>query len=246
MSQISPDHSSPGEFPSTRWSRIAAAGDPGGSQNREALAELCTAYWYPLYAYIRRRGHSPEEAQDLTQDFFARLLEKGLFAQADPRRGRFRAFLRTVCVNYLANQYDRSNAKKRGGGRAVLRIDGGDAEGRYANEPAHELTPEKLFDRSWALALLERVIERLGNEYERSGREAIFRELRATVTEDPEAASYADVAGRLQMTEGALRVAAHRLRKRFGSLLREEIAATVEDPAEVDEEIQALFAALDP
>lgn len=245
LSQVFPDHSSPGQFPSTRWSRIAAAGDPQASQNQQALAELCTAYWYPLYAYIRRRGYTAEEAQDLTQGFFARILEKGLFAQADPRRGRFRSFLRTVSTHFLANQHDWATAEKRGGGQTFLRIDAGDAEGRYANEPTHELTAEKMFDRSWALTLLERVVARLGREYEQSGRRLIFQELRSVVTEDPDAASYTSIAAKLEMTEGAVRVAAHRLRRRFGLLLRDEIAATVEDPAEVDDEIQALFAALE-
>ena len=150
MSQITPQKMKADNFPSTHWSRVAAAGDPVGSEARESLAILCAAYWYPLYAYIRRRGYVPEKAQDLTQDFFTRLLEKGLLAEADPGRGRFRAFLRTICVHYLANQRDRENTRKRGGGRLAVRIDAAQAEGRYASELAHELTAERIFDRSWA------------------------------------------------------------------------------------------------
>src|SRR3954464_1058920 len=138
-------------FPTTRWSLVLLAGDPAAPLARESLAELCGAHWDPLYAYIRRRGHGPEQARDLTQDFFARALEKGLLAEADPSRGRFRSFLRTVCAHFLANRRDREHAWKRGGGRAVLPIDAVDAEGRYARELADGLTPERIFDRSWAL-----------------------------------------------------------------------------------------------
>jgi RNA polymerase sigma-70 factor (ECF subfamily) len=232
-------------FPTTHWSRIIAAGDRDGPEAREALAALCHAYWYPLYAYIRRRGHSPEQAEDLTQDFFARVLEKGVLAEADPGRGRFRAFLRTVCAHYLANRHDRENARKRGGGRALLSIDAADAESRYVREPAHELTPERIFDRTWALTLLGRVFDQLRREYEDGGRSAAFEELRVVLTGDPDAAPYATIARRLGTTEGAVRVAVHRLRRRYGLLLRQEIAATIDDPAQVDDEIHALFAALE-
>jgi RNA polymerase sigma factor (sigma-70 family) len=244
VSQTPPDRPAPTHFPTTHWSRVIAAGDPAAPLARQSLAALCDAYWYPLYAYIRRRGHTPEQAQDLTQEFFAVILEKGLLAKADPGRGRFRAFLRTVCANYLANQHDRETARKRGGGRALLSIDAADAAGRYALEPAHELTPERIFDRTWALTVLSRVFEQLQREYDDSGRGAAFSELRALITHGSQAPSYETIAARLGTTVGAVRVAVHRLRRRYGILLRCEIAATVDDPVEVDDEIRALFAAL--
>jgi RNA polymerase sigma factor (sigma-70 family) len=245
LSRTPTDRSSAGRFPSTHWSRVIAAGDPRGPEARESLAALCNAYWYPLYAYIRRRGHTPEQAQDLTQDFFALLLERDLLAKADPERGRFRAFLRTVCTRYLANQRARANARKRGGGRPALPIDALDAEGRYALELADESTPERIFDRTWALTLLGRVLDMLRREYEDADRAMTFEELRGVIIEGHEVPSYAIIAGRLGTSDGAVRVAVHRLRRRYGILLRQEIAATVDDPAEVDDEIRALFSALE-
>jgi DNA-directed RNA polymerase specialized sigma24 family protein len=232
-------------FPTTHWSRIVATGDPDAPLAREALAELCQAYWFPLYAYIRRRGHDPDRAMDLTQDLFVRLLEKGVLAEADRARGRFRAFLRAVCADFLANSRDRENALKRGGGRPDLPIDSGDAEGRYAVEPAHELTPERIFDRTWALVLLGRVLERIREEYRLAGQSLIFEVLSPVLTDGSRAVAYATLAAQLSMTEGAVRVAVHRLRRRYGERLREEIAVTVDEPAEVDDEIRDLFAALD-
>lgn len=235
--------SQPAHFPTTRWSQILQAGDPAAPLARESLAELCGTYWYPLYAYVRRRGHGPEQAADLTQDFFARALEKGLLAEADPSRGRFRAFLRTVCGHFLANRRDHDQARKGGGGRVVLSIDPIDAEGRYARELADGLTPERIFDRSWALTLLGQVLDRLGREYDEAGKSATFEALRGSLAGDP--SPYAAVAAKLGTTEGAARVAAHRVRLRYGELLRQEIAATLADPAEIDDEIRALFAALE-
>jgi RNA polymerase sigma-70 factor (ECF subfamily) len=223
---------------------VIAAGDRNEPNASESLAELCETYWYPLYAFIRRRGHDPEQARDLTQDFFARLLERGILAQADPARGRFRSFLRSVCAGYLANRRDWENAQKRGGGRTALPIDAAEAEGRYARELAEELTPERIFDRSWALALLERVLERLRQEYDEAGKAATFEALRDGLEFGPGDVPHAAIAARLGTSEGAARVAAHRLRRRYGELLRREIASTLENPAEVDEEIRDLFAAL--
>jgi RNA polymerase sigma-70 factor (ECF subfamily) len=231
-------------FPTTRWSQVLAAGDPDAPRARQSLDELCGAYWYPLYAYIRRRGYDPERARDLTQDFFARALEKGLLAEVDPARGRFRSFLRVVCAQYLANRRDWENARKRGGGRVALPIDAADAEGRYALEPADELTPERIFDKSWALTLLGRVLDELGREYHEAGKAATFEALRGVLAGDADGASYATIAARLGTTEGAARVAVHRLRRRYGDLLRREIASTLDDPSEVDDEIHDLFAAL--
>lgn len=245
MPQNPSNDPSPAHFPTTRWSLVIQAGDPDAPLARESLAELCGAYWYPLYAYIRRRGHDPEQARDLTQDFFARALEKGLLAEADPTRGRFRSFLRTVCAHFLANRRDWDQARKRGGGRATVSIDAIDAEGRYSRELADGLTPDRIFDRSWALTLLGRVLDRLGREYDEAGKAATFAALRGVLSEDPEAPSYAAIAAGLGSTEGAARVAAHRLRRRYGELLRQEIAATLAEPAEVDDEIRDLFAALE-
>jgi RNA polymerase sigma factor (sigma-70 family) len=235
----------PGQFPTTHWSRVLAAGDRDAPGATESLAELCNSYWYPVYAYIRRRGHSPEQAQDLTQDFFTLVLERELFAKADPERGRFRSFLRAVCGRYLANRHAWANAHKRGGGRRFIPIDAIEAEGRYVRELAEETTPERIFERSWTLTLLARVLDKLRREYEDAGRSAIFEELRGALVEGSTSTPYAVIAARLGSNEGAVRVAAHRLRRRYGALLREEITATVEDAAEVDDEIRALFAALE-
>jgi RNA polymerase sigma factor (sigma-70 family) len=239
------EHGSAARFPSTQWSRIIAAGGRDSPEARESLAALCGAYWYPLYAYIRRRGHSPEESQDLTQDLFAYLLEHEVLARADPARGRFRAFLRTICARFLANAHEHANAGKRGGGRRTLPIEAADAEGRYARELADCLTPERIFDRSWALTVLSRALEQLRREYDDSGRSAIFRELRAVLAGDPALAHYASIAERLRTSEGAVRVAVHRLRRRYAALLRREIAATVESESEIDQEINELFTALE-
>ena len=212
---------------------------------REALSVLCQAYWFPIYAYIRHRGYVPERARDLTQDYFAYVLERGLFAKADPTRGRFRSFLRTICLRQLAEHRDHDNAAKRGGRRTFVSIDPHDAERRYNLEPAHELTPERIFDRTWALTLLDRVVERMRSEYDDAGQATKFEELIVVLTRDPASETYAKLAVRLGMTEGNVRVAVHRLRRRYGVLLRDEIAATVGDATQVEDEIQTLFTALE-
>ncbi|MFO0958369.1 MAG: hypothetical protein U0800_13220 [Isosphaeraceae bacterium] len=242
MPQLHPEGRSPGRFPTTQWGRVAAA---ARREDGEALATICQAYWYPIYAFVRHRGFSPEQAQDRTQDFFAYVLERDLIARADPARGRFRAFLRTVCARHLAGHLDREKAAKRGGGRPMLDIDPLDAERRYALEPAHEMTAERIFDRTWALTLLGRVVDRLRREYDDAGRSARFEELIAVLTRDPETTPYEAIARRLGTSEGGVRVAVHRLRRRYGVLLREEIAATVGDADQVADEIQSLFAALE-
>jgi RNA polymerase sigma-70 factor (ECF subfamily) len=245
MPRLQHDAHVPGRFPTTQWSRVITAASHDATGAREALSSLCQAYWYPIYAYVRHRGHTPEQAQDLTQDFFAYILERDLIATADPTRGRFRAFLRTLCARQLSAHRDRQNAAKRGGGRSPLAIDPFDAESRYAREPAHELTPERIFDRTWALTLLCRVVERLRREYDDAGRSDRFEEFLAVLTRNPASDSYAEIARRLETTEGNVRVAVHRLRRRYGLLLREEIAATVGDAAHVDDEIRDLFSALE-
>ncbi len=236
----------PAPFPTTRWSRVAAAGDPAAPDSPAALAGLCAAYWYPIYALIRRRGHPAEAARDLTQDYFARLLEKGTLGAADPSRGRFRAFLRTDCGFFLADQRDRRAAIKRSGGRATISFDALDAEARYRAEPADATTPERLFDRAWALTLLEGVLDALAAEHAEAGRGAWFERLRPVLTGGPEALPYAGIAAELGTTEAAVQQAVHRLRRRYRDALDARIAATLDAPDEaaIADEIHALFTAL--
>jgi DNA-directed RNA polymerase specialized sigma24 family protein len=228
-------------FPTTHWSRVLAAGDRAAPEARDALAELCAAYWFPVYAFIRRKGNDPESSLDLTQGYFARLLEGRTLAAADPGKGRFRALLRADVAFFLSDARDRAAALKRGGGIRFVPLD---AEGRYAAEPAHGLTPERLFDRAWALDLLFAVVDRLREEYAAAGKLATFEALKGVLDGDPHAAPYTELACRLGTTEGAIQVASHRLRRRYRELIRGAIAATVADPSEVEDEIRALFAAL--
>jgi RNA polymerase sigma-70 factor (ECF subfamily) len=242
---MSPAHSTPPEahlFATTRWSVVLRAG-AGSAAADDALAKLCRAYWYPLYAFVRRQGHGPHDAQDLTQGFFARLLEKKDLAAVDRSKGKFRSFLLAAMKHYLANEWDRAHAQKRGGGLALISIDDAEAEGRYAHEAAEQRTPEQLFDRRWALTLLDQVLARLEDEMACAGKRAIFDALKFALT-GASAAPYEEIARHLGTTEGALKVAIHRLRDRYRTLLREEIAETVGSAAEVDEELRHLFAAL--
>ena len=231
-------------FPTTCWSRVVAARDKAAPEAREALAGLCAAYWFPVYAFVRRKGRGPEEALDATQDYFVRLLARGTVAAADAGKGRFRSFLLADCTRFLADRRDHDRAAKRGGGVAPLSIDARDAEGRYLREPAHDRTPERHFERAWALALLDGVLARLRAEYEGSGRGAAFETLKVALTDGPRTVPHAELARRLGATEGAVQVAVHRLRRRYRDLVREAIAATVADPADVEDEIRDLFAAL--
>lgn len=224
-----------------------AAGDPRDRQARAALEELCRDYWYPLYALIRRKGFGADEAADLTQAYFARLLEAGVLAAADRRKGRFRAFLRTDCGFFLSHRVERDCAAKRGGGAASLSIDARDAEGRYLREPADPgLSPDRLFDRAWALRLLDGVLGRLAREYAETGRAAQFEALQVVLSEGPRSVPYATIAARLGTSVGAVQAAVQRLRRRYRELLREQVAATLENPDEaaIDEELRKLFAAL--
>jgi RNA polymerase sigma-70 factor (ECF subfamily) len=231
-------------FETTQWSIVLAAGRSASGDAREALAVLCERYWYPVYAFVRGRGHGADEAEDLTQAFFAKLLEKHYVRDADPERGRFRSFLLAAVTHFLSNERDRETALKRGGGRAVVSLDAEDAEGRYRLEPSHDMTPERVFRRRWALMLLERAVARLREEAERAGQAERFERLTACLTGD--AVPHAEVAAALGMSEGAVKVAVHRLRRRYRELLRAEIADTVADPAAVDDELRELFAALGP
>jgi RNA polymerase sigma factor (sigma-70 family) len=242
------DGRSPG-FATTRWSLVLQVKDKPSPDAQEALADLCRAYWYPLYALIRRRSRDGHQAQDLTQEFFARLLEKDFLCGVDPARGRFRAFLLAAVKHFLANEWDKENAAKRGGGRRILSLDGlsldwNSGESRFLTEPSHELTPERLFERQWAIALLDRVLGRLRDEYVDAEKLAQFEVLQPFLSLDRQTANYTDAATRLDSTESAVRVAAHRLRKRYRSLLRDEIANTVATAAEVDDELRYLFSVL--
>jgi RNA polymerase sigma-70 factor (ECF subfamily) len=230
-----------GEFVSTRWSVVLAAGGPRTPQSRAALETLFETYWTPLYAFARRKGLAAEPAQDAVQGFFGHLLEKASLDAADPERGRFRSFLLVSFKNWISNERERERAEKRGGGRRVLSFD--EAEARL--EPAHDATPERQFERDWALRLLERVLERLRAQYAARGQERLFEALKGHLVPG-EAGAHDEVARALHLQEGAVRVAAHRLRERYRRLLREEILETVGDPARVEDEIRDLFAALAP
>jgi RNA polymerase sigma-70 factor (ECF subfamily) len=231
-----------GAFAQTRWSVVLAAGGEG-SHAGQALERLCATYWYPLYAFVRRQGKSAHDAQDLTQGFFARLLEKKDLTAVDRGRGRFRSFLLAAMQHYLANEWDRAHTQKRGGGMTILSIDDAEAERRYHEEPAEQVTAEQLFDRRWALTLLDQVLKCLGDEMRREGKEAQFEALKFCLTGE-RGAAYEEIAQRLGTSEGALKVAVHRLRERYRALLRAEIAETVGSEAEVDEELRQLFSAL--
>lgn len=231
-------------FATTHWSLVVSAGKPGGEEAREALSNLCQRYWFPLYAYARRRVPNLQEAQDLTQEFFVRLIEKNTVARAAPERGRFRSFLLASLDNFLANEWDRSNAKKRGGGCQPLPLDLDTGESRLNLEPAHNLTPERLYEREWTLTLLNLAMDGLRADCESAGKLRQFELLQGALSGDSQTLSYANIAAELQMTEEAVRQAAHRLRKRYRELLRAEVAATVADPSEVDEEIRSLLATM--
>jgi RNA polymerase sigma-70 factor (ECF subfamily) len=231
-------------FNSTRWSLVVAAQQGSTAEARQALTDLCAIYWFPVYAFIRRQGFTADRAPDLTQEFFATFLERQCLAGVDPQKGRFRSFLLTVCKHFLANERDRDRAQKRGGDRCLVSLDFHMAESRYQVEPGHTLTPERLFERRWALALLERVLNRLRQEFEPTDKAPLFERLQHLLTGDTAAVTYAQIAAELGMTEGAVKVASHRLRGRYRQILREEISRTVEEPAQIDDEIRDLFAAL--
>jgi len=234
----------PKSFATTQWSLVAEAGGAASPECRAALATLCELYWYPLYAFVRRKGYQAAEAQDLTQAFFAELLEKDRLQLADQQRGKFRSFLLGALTHFLANQRRDAAAQKRGGGQAVLSIDFGDGETRYQREPVDVATPEKIFERRWTMTLLDRAVGRLRDEFAAADKLALFDQLKLHLGGDPDAFSYRELAETLHMTPGAVKAAAHRLRKRCRELLRDEIAQTVCDPEDIDDELQNLFASL--
>ena len=231
-------------FVTTHWSVVLTAGRKDTARARDALARLCQTYWHPLYAYVRRVGNSPHDAQDLTQEFFARLLAKNYLAGADESRGRFRSFLLASLKHFLANEWHKASAQKRGGGQIPIPIDVATAETSFGFEPADTVTAEKIYERRWALTLLDLVLRRLREEYVRDGKQKLFEQLKPTLTEASRTVAYAEIARRLDTTEGAVKVAVHRLRQRYRELLRAEIADTVASPEEVEDELRNLFAAL--
>ena len=223
---------------------MLSAGRGDTTHAHDALAHLCRSYWYPLYAHARRRGYSPHDAQDLTQEFFVRLLRGNWIARADRRRGRFRTFLLAAMQHFLANEWNKAHAKKRGGTRPILSLNDESAEQRYLLEPAEQNTPETLFERGWALSVLDNVLRRLKDEYRREGKSDWMDAMQSALTADRNTLSYAEIARKLGMTETAARVAVHRLRQRYRRLIRAEVASTVASPDEVDAEMRHLFEVL--
>ncbi len=231
-------------FTATHWSLVLAAGGTDAESARPALARLLETYWYPLYAFVRRKGHDPEDACDLTQEFLARLLEGNLLSAADPAKGKFRTFLLAALERFLVDEWRREVRKKRGGGRAPLSLAVFDAEERYRLEPADDLTPERIYERRWAITLLEQALRRLEEECAAAGRDALFAAVKPVLVGEDHLRAYAAISADLKMTEGALKTLVHRLRRRFRTLVRTEIAQTVFDPRDVAEEIQHLFQVL--
>ena len=232
------------EFVTTHWSVVLAAGDASSTAARAALEQLCRTYWYPIYAHVRRRGYAPEDAQDLTQEFFARLLAKQWLGMVDRSRGRFRTFLLGAFSHFLANEWHRARCEKRGGGQPLVSWDQATAENRYRAEPVDNLTPEKIYQKRWAATLLEQVLSRLREEHVAAGKRAFFEAVKAFLWGEKNTLSQARLAADLGLSEGALKVAVHRLRRRYRELLRAEIAQTVAGPDEVDEELRELRAVL--
>jgi RNA polymerase sigma-70 factor (ECF subfamily) len=233
------------EFNTTEWSLVLAAGDGAVSaRGREALGELCRRYWFPLYAYIRRRVANVHDAQDLTQSFILRLLEKNVVAHADPARGRFRSFLMTAAANFLANERERQCAAKRGGGVVPFSLDWETAERQYSLEPLDNRTPERVFERQWAIRVLEEVLGRLQCEYDLAGKSETFELLKVYLSGADDLLDYAQTARSLGSTPGAVKVAVHRLRRRYRTLLEAEIGRTVSGPEEIDDEVRCLLEAM--
>ena len=239
-----PPSREPALFVTTHWSVVLAAGLDESAVASNALEQLCRTYWYPLYVYTRRRGYDVEEAKDLTQEFFARLIEKNFLGDVVQGRGRFRYFLLAALKHFLADEWDKATAQKRGGGWTFVSLDAQDPEARYHLEPRDEETPERAFQRRWALTLLELAVSRLREELRIAGKEAVFEELKVFLTGYRPDITYAEAAGRLGMTEAAAKMTVTRMRQRYRALLRAEIASTVDDPAEIDAELRELASVL--
>jgi len=231
-------------FATTRWTVVLQAGGPTSEGSAWALEQLCRTYWYPLYSFARRSGVPPHDAEDLTQSFFAHLLEKDVIARADRERGRFRSFLLGAFKNFHANDRARLAATKRGGGRSIISFDEMQAESRYQHEPQNDLSPEKLYEQKWAASLLEQVMQTLRTEYSTLGKGLLFDVLRTVIWGGRQDGGYEALAGQVGLTEGAFKVAVHRMRSRYKECLRQEVAQTVATPGEVDDELRHLLSAL--
>jgi len=230
-----------GLFDTTHWSMVIEAGQPDSPRVQHALEKLCQIYWHPLYACVRRQGYSPDDASDLTQDFFAQLLENNSVRHADPQRGRFRTFLKACLKNFLNKQWVKANAAKRGGSQPHISLDAQEAEQRFAAEPSDNLTPESIFEQRWAATVLEAVIKRLAAEYDAAGKTKFFEALKNYTWGDSSGHSYADIGREFNMSEGAVKVAALRLRERYRELLRMEVARTVADASQIEDELRYLI-----
>jgi len=231
-------------FHTTHWTMVLAARDKDGTVAREALTSLCSKYWYPLYVFIRRQGSSPHEAEDLTQEFFFRFLERHSLGSVQPAAGKFRSFLLACLKNFLANERERAQAQRRGGGQPLVSLHGTDAETRYSLEPADHRTLDAVFERRWAVAVLEQTIKALGREHSAGEKRELFDELQGFLPGGQGNVSRAELAAKRGVSVGAIDVAIHRLRQRFGALLREQVARTVSSDAEVEEEIRHLISVL--
>jgi RNA polymerase sigma-70 factor (ECF subfamily) len=231
-------------FATTHWSVVLTARDGLDSEAHEALSRLCEAYWYPLYAYLRRRDFAPSDAEDLTQSFLAYLLSKDFLANVHPERGKFRSFLLASLNHFVSDHFDKEHRLKRGGGQRVLSLDAASAEQRYDLEPVEELDPQRIFERRWALTLVEAAMNRLESEAAATGKLELFHRLKPSLVGDRNALRYSQIGQALGLSEGAIKVAAHRLRLRFRDLFQEEIAQTVSQPSEIEEEMQFLFQVL--
>jgi len=243
--QSSSSHGSEGRwFTTTHWSVVVAAGHGAGEERARALERLCHAYWRPLYLYVRRRGHGPDDAQDLTQEFFRGFLERNSVEKADRSRGRFRTFLLSSLQNFLAKEWRKESTAKRGGGQPTLSLDAAAAETHYLTSRFEELTPEKAYEKSWAIATLEEAMVNLQNEYEESGKGGMFEKLRLLLWDEPKGETYAGLGRQLAMSEAAVKMAVSRLRQRARETLRRVIANTVTGPDEIEEEFRHLVAIL--
>jgi len=238
------DGRNPHVFATTHWSVVLAAGQPASPAAAAALEELCRTYWYPLYAFVRRKGHSPDDAQDLTQAFFARLLVKNYVAQADRERGRFRTFLLAALTHFLADEWDKARRLKRGGGQGIISFDAFSAEERYRLEPIDQLDPAQLYERRWVTTLFDKVLARLEQEFRDSGKGELFNRLKSVLLAEKGGPSYAQLGLPLGLKEDAVKQAVHRMRRRYRELFREEIAQTVAGPGDAEDELKHIFAVL--
>jgi RNA polymerase sigma factor (sigma-70 family) len=234
------------QFAATSWTLVMAAKQSGSPEAGAALEKLCAHYWYPLYAYVRRKGHDPDKAQDLTQEFFYRLIRENYLGAVDRRRGKFRSFLLAAMNHFMSNQRDYERAAKRGGGQTLFSLDETDAEDRYLREPSSTMSPEKIFERNWFLTLFDQALARLREEQVAAGRAEVFDHLKQFIVDDASAGDYNAAAAKVNMTANAVAVTVHRWRERYKKLVHEEVVRTVADPSEIEEELRRFFTVMEP